>query len=167
MLDVACGGGDVLITLSRWAAKTGIDVDLAGCDASAQAVSYAREQAAKAGARVSFSELRVGRDALPDGYHMITSTLFLHHLDEADAVGFLREAAAKARDRLVIQDLLRSRLSYWFARIGTRLLLLNDICRLDGEARSKVHSRGTRRRRWRRRRGSEMPRSCHASRSAI
>jgi hypothetical protein len=32
----------------------------------------------------------------------------------------------------VVQDLLRSRLSYWFARIGTRFLLLNDICRLDG-----------------------------------
>jgi hypothetical protein len=33
---------------------------------------------------------------------------------------------------LLIQDILRSRLSYWFARVGTRLLLLNDICRLDG-----------------------------------
>ena len=41
---------------------------------------------------------------------MIMSTLFLHHLDENDAVAFLREAAAKARDRLVIEDILRSRL---------------------------------------------------------
>ena len=73
---------------------------------------------------------------------MIMSTLFLHHLDEDDAVAFLREAAAKARDRLVIQDILRSRLSYWFARVGTRLLLLNDICRLDG--RSSVEGAFTR-----------------------
>ena len=63
---------------------------------------------------------------------MIMSTLFPHHLDEDDAIAFLREVAAKARDRLLIQDILRSRLSYWFARAGTRLLLLNDICRLDG-----------------------------------
>ena len=47
---------------------------------------------------------------------MIMSTLFLHHLDEDDAIAFLREAAAKTRDRLLIQDILRSRLSYWFAR---------------------------------------------------
>ena len=142
VLDVACGGGDVLITLAGWAAKTGLDVELAGCDASAEAVAYAREQAAKAGTQVSFSAVRVARDALPGGYHIIMSTLFLHHLDEDDAVAFLSEAAAKARDRLVIQDILRSRLSYWFARVGTRLLLLNDICRLDG--RSSVEGAFTR-----------------------
>ena len=142
VLDVACGGGDVLITLWRWAAKHGLTIELTGCDASHEAVNYAREEAAKAGACIAFFELKVGQDHLPDGYDMIMSTLFLHHLDEDDAVAFLREAAAKARDRLVIQDLLRSRLSYWFARVGTRLLLLNDICRLDG--RSSVEGAFTR-----------------------
>jgi 2-polyprenyl-3-methyl-5-hydroxy-6-metoxy-1,4-benzoquinol methylase len=132
VLDVACGGGDVLITLWRSAAKTSLDVEFAGCDASQEAVAYAREAAARAGAPISFFELKVARDPLPEGYDMIMSTLFLHHLDEDDVIAFLREAAAKARDRLVIQDILRSRLSYWFARAGTRLLLLNDICRLDG-----------------------------------
>jgi 2-polyprenyl-3-methyl-5-hydroxy-6-metoxy-1,4-benzoquinol methylase len=132
VLDVACGGGDVLMTLSRWAAKAGLAIELAGCDASPEAVSYAREIAAKAGLPIGFFEVKVGRDPLPEGYDMIMSTLFLHHLDEEDAIVFLREVAAKARDRLVVQDLLRSRLSYWFARAGTRLLLLNDICRLDG-----------------------------------
>jgi 2-polyprenyl-3-methyl-5-hydroxy-6-metoxy-1,4-benzoquinol methylase len=132
VLDVACGGGDVLMTLSRWAAKALLDIELSGCDASPEAVSYARETAAGAGLPISFFELKVGRDPLPEGYDMIMSTLFLHHLDEEDAIGFLRETAAKARNRLVVQDLLRSRLSYWFARAGTRLLLLNDICRLDG-----------------------------------
>ena len=73
---------------------------------------------------------------------MIMSTLFLHHLDEDDAIAFLREGAARTRDRLLIQDILRSRLSYWFARAGTRLLLLNDICRLDG--RSSVEGAFTR-----------------------
>ena len=132
VLDVACGGGDVLLTLARWAQRASLDVELAGCDASEEAVSYANESAARVGARSNFFALTVGRDPLPEGYHMIMSTLFLHHLDEGDAIGFLREGAAKARDRLVVQDLLRSRLSYWFARAGTRLLLLNDICRLDG-----------------------------------
>jgi 2-polyprenyl-3-methyl-5-hydroxy-6-metoxy-1,4-benzoquinol methylase len=132
VLDVACGGGDVLMTLSRWAAKAALDIELSGCDASAEAVSYARETAAGAGLPISFFDLKVGRDPLPEGYDVVMSTLFLHHLDEEDAIAFLREAAAKAQDRMVVQDLLRSRLSYWFARIGTRFLLLNDICRLDG-----------------------------------
>ena len=132
VLDVACGGGDVLVTLARWAAKASLDVELAGCDASEEAVSHARAAAAQAGVPISFFTLKVARDPLPEGYDMIMSTLFLHHLDEDDAIAFLREGAARARDRLLIQDILRSRLSYWFARAGTRLLLLNDICRLDG-----------------------------------
>src|SRR4029078_5398049 len=117
--------------LARWAVKASLDVELAGCDASDEAVSHARAAAAQAGVPISFFTLKVARDPLPEGYDMIMSTLFLHHLDEGDAIAFLREGAARTRDRLLIQDILRSRLSYWFARAGARLLLLHDICPLD------------------------------------
>jgi hypothetical protein len=43
---------------------------------------------------------------------------------------------------MVIQDLVRSPMSYWFARLGTSVLLLSDICRLDG--RSSVEGAFTR-----------------------
>jgi 2-polyprenyl-3-methyl-5-hydroxy-6-metoxy-1,4-benzoquinol methylase len=132
VLDVACGGGDVLIALWRHAKRAGISVELAGCDMSPTAVTFASEAAARAGAPIEFFQHDVTRDTLPDRFDMIMSTLFLHHLDEEDAIAFLREAAAKARNRLVIQDLVRSPLSYWFARLGTRVLLLSDICRIDG-----------------------------------
>ncbi len=132
VLDVACGGGDVLMRLARLAARDSLDVEFAGCDASADAVAYARETAAKSGASIDVFALRVGRDPLPEGYDLIMSTLFLHHLDDDDAIAFLREGAARARDRLVVQDLVRSPPSYWFARLGTAFLRLNDICRRDG-----------------------------------
>jgi len=139
---VACGGGDVLIALWRHAKRAGISVELAGCDVSPTAVTFASEAAARAGAPIEFFQHDVTRDTLPDRFDMIMSTLFLHHLDEEDAIAFLREAAAKARNRLVIQDLVRSPLSYWFARLGTRVLLLSDICRIDG--RSSVEGAFTR-----------------------
>lgn len=132
VLDVACGGGDVLLALWRAAERAGIKVELEGCDASPEAVRYSREMAEAEGAPIGFFQHDVTLGSLPGGYDMIMSTLFLHHLDEGDAVAFLRDAAAKARDRVVIQDLVRSRVSYWFTRAGTSLLLLNDICRLDG-----------------------------------
>ena len=80
---------------------------------------------------------------MPEGYDLLMSTLFLHHLDEDAAISFLRDAAAKCRDRIVIQDLVRSTMSYWFARLGTNVLLLSDICRLDG--RTSVEGAFTRR----------------------
>ena len=131
-LDVACGGGDVLIALSRKARLAGLKLDLAGCDLNPEAVRYASDAASRAGAPIRFFAHDVTREPLPEGFDMIMSTLFLHHLDEADAISFLRDAAGKAKDRVVIQDLIRSRLNYWFARLGTSVLLLNDICRLDG-----------------------------------
>ena len=132
VLDVACGGGDVLIALWCKARRAGLKIDLAGCDLSPEAVRYASDAAAKAGANIRFFAHDVTREPLREGFDMIMSTLFLHHLDEDDAISFLKDAARKARDRMVIQDLTRSRLSYWFARLGTSVLLLNDICRLDG-----------------------------------
>jgi len=132
VLDVACGGGDVLLTLWRKARRTGLRCVMAGCDQSETAVTYAHAQAMKAGAPIDHFVHRVPEDPLPAGYDVIMSTLFLHHLDEEEAASFLKEAAAKATERMVIQDLLRSPLSYWFARLGTGCLLLSDICRLDG-----------------------------------
>jgi 2-polyprenyl-3-methyl-5-hydroxy-6-metoxy-1,4-benzoquinol methylase len=132
VLDVACGGGDVLIALSNWAKRARMRVEFAGCDVSPVAVQFASEVAARAGAPIEFFRLDVTREQLPSGFDMIMSTLFLHHLEEEDAVAFLRDAAAKARSRLVIQDLVRSAMSHWFARLGTSILLLSDICRLDG-----------------------------------
>ena len=132
ILDVACGGGDVLTALWRMAAKRGLKLELAGCDFSPTAVDYASDAATKAGVSIKFFVHRVPQDPLPGGYDVIMSTLFLHHLDEDGAISFLREAAAKCRGRIVIQDLVRSPMSYWFARLGTSVLLLSDVCRLDG-----------------------------------
>jgi SAM-dependent methyltransferase len=132
VLDVACGGGDVLIALWRYSNKAGIKAEFEGCDLNQKAVDYARGVAVKAGAPIKFFRHDVTRDPIPDGYDMIMSTLFLHHLDEGDAISFLHEAGIRTRDRVVIQDLVRSKLSYWFARVGTSVLMLNDICRFDG-----------------------------------
>ncbi|HKA47627.1 MAG TPA: methyltransferase domain-containing protein [Methyloceanibacter sp.] len=132
VLDVACGGGDVLIALWRKACRVGLKLELAGCDLSPEAVRHAGKAAAKADASIRVFAHDVTRTPLPEGFDLIMSTLFLHHLDEQDAIAFLRDAAHKAKERVVIQDLTRSRLSYWFARLGTSVLLLNDICRLDG-----------------------------------
>jgi 2-polyprenyl-3-methyl-5-hydroxy-6-metoxy-1,4-benzoquinol methylase len=133
ILDVAAGGGDMLIRLHKRARRQGVPLELAGCDISPVAIAHARAGAEATGAPIAFFRHDAARDPLPDGYDMIMSSLFLHHLDDDDAVRFLREAAARARDRVLIHDLARSRPAFWFARLGTSFLLLNDICRKDGE----------------------------------
>src|SRR5712691_8965205 len=54
VLDVACGGGDVLIALWRRAKRAGLWVELVGCDVNPAAVQFASEAAARAKAPIEF-----------------------------------------------------------------------------------------------------------------
>jgi SAM-dependent methyltransferase len=131
--DLGCGGGDVLIDLIAWAGRAGIDAAGTGLDASPRALAYAQARAAGAGlgARLDFRQCDVAAGALPETYDVVISTLFLHHLDAAPAARCLAAAAAAARDRVLILDLRRGRLSYLFAAGGVRALACNRVCRSD------------------------------------
>jgi len=132
ILDLACGGGDVTLALERYAERHGVDVEVSGCDASALAVARATERAATTGSRARFFRLDVLREPLPRDVDVVCSTLFLHHLDEADAVALLAKMSAASRRALIVQDLERSRAGVALAYLGVHLLTRSDVARVDG-----------------------------------
>jgi 2-polyprenyl-3-methyl-5-hydroxy-6-metoxy-1,4-benzoquinol methylase len=131
VLDIACGGGDVLVDVARRARRTGTPVELHGCDVSAVALAEARRQGAKEGALDVF-ELDAVRDDLPPGYDLLTTSLFLHHLSREGAVDLLRRMATATGESLLVQDLRRTRLGYLFAWIGLHALTRSHVARSDG-----------------------------------
>lgn len=131
VLDAACGGGDVAIALSLTADRRQLPIELRGCDLSATALEYAREQAWRRGARVSFFEHDILEHGLPDCDAMVCS-LFLHHLTDLQATSFLAGASKAVKFSLQISDLVRSRLGYAFALIGCRLLTRSEVVHIDG-----------------------------------
>ena len=132
ILDLACGGGDVPIALARRAARRGLEVQIDGCDVSAVAVGIARAAAADGGVPVRFFERDALADPIPEGYDVVTCSLFLHHLGEDEAVRLLRKMAGAARRLILVNDLLRSRLGYVLAWAGCRLLSRSTIVHHDG-----------------------------------
>ena len=118
VLDIACGGGDVAISLSRRASTVGLPLKVEGCDASEEALRFARGLAARRGAGVTFFRLDALRDPIPQGYDVIACSLFLHHLDEDDAVALLRAMADAAGRGVLVNDLERTRAGYWLAWAG-------------------------------------------------
>jgi 2-polyprenyl-3-methyl-5-hydroxy-6-metoxy-1,4-benzoquinol methylase len=131
VLDVACGGGDVLLDLGRRARRGGVDVDLTGCDISAVALDRARTRAGEHGS-FTFTAVDVLRAGVPGRHDVVCSSLFLHHLDRADAVALLRTMALATERVLLVQDLQRTRLGYVLAWVGLRLLTTSDVARADG-----------------------------------
>jgi 2-polyprenyl-3-methyl-5-hydroxy-6-metoxy-1,4-benzoquinol methylase len=105
-----------------------------GVDVSAVAVEHARERAARlpAAARPAFTTLDVLRDPLPSGYDVVTCSLFLHHLSDADAVRLLARMRAAATSAVIVQDLLRSRAAMRLTWLVTRLFSRNPLILADG-----------------------------------
>ena len=131
LLDVACGGGDVVVDVARRARSAGLDLEAHGCDVSAVALDHARRESERAGVDAEFVVWDVLSEGLPRGYDLVCSSLFLHHLSLENAVALLRSMGRAGRSVLV-QDLLRSRPGYALAWSGLRLLSRSDVARIDG-----------------------------------
>ena len=132
LLDVACGGGDTVRAISRMARREGIDLEVHGCDISPEAVSLAGAAANAEGLETHFFQTDAINTPLPGGYHLITTSLFLHHLREADAESLLRSMAAATLEQLLVHDLIRSHVDLLLTWIGTRLLSRSPIVQIDG-----------------------------------
>lgn len=132
VLDVATGGGDVPIRLWRRARRAGLELHLEGCDISPVALEHARTAAARANAPLPFFEHDALSGPPPEKYDAVMCSLFLHHLDDEQAVAFLRRMA-EAADRLVlVNDLERSATGLVLAHVVGRLLTTSDVVHVDG-----------------------------------
>jgi len=132
VLDLACGGGDNALAISRLARRAGLDVEVSGCDISPVAISEARRSAEAYQFEPSnYFQLDVLRQPLPIGFHVITCSLFLHHLSQEDAVNLVRKMADATRKLMLISDLRRTWLGLGLAWAGSRLLTRSPIVHTD------------------------------------
>lgn len=133
VLDIACGGGHVLLSLARRAVRERMDVDWLGWDMSPVAIEHARTLALRRGVEgVRFESADAFRDPIPPGIDVVLCTLFLHHLSEADAAVLLRRMREAAGAAVVVSDLRRTLLGTAFTWAGCRFLSRSEVFRVDG-----------------------------------
>lgn len=133
ILDIACGGGDVVRRLARYAARHRLSWSVAGCDLSPVAVEHARRRASDEKVAVEYFV----HDALacppPGDYDAIICSLFLHHLEEPQAVRLLELLAKTSAVRAIfVSDLNRSILGLALAHAACRLLSTSPVVHTDG-----------------------------------
>ena len=111
IVDVGCGGGDLLRQIAGWARRRGIAVQLTGIDLN--------PYAARAAAELTPRELGitwVTGDALayrPEKQiDILVSSLMARHLEDDEIISLLRWMEATARAGWFINDLERSKRSY-------------------------------------------------------
>jgi SAM-dependent methyltransferase len=131
ILDVACGEGDLLRAIHRWAERRGRRVQLTGLDLNPRSAVAAAAQTPPAMAIVwrtgdVFDQVL---DPRPD---FIVTSQFTHHLDDADIVRFLRWLERYAARGWFIADLHRAWLAYWGFGLLATVARWHPIVRSDG-----------------------------------
>jgi SAM-dependent methyltransferase len=131
ILDLATGGGDIPLKLWQRAEKTGVQVDILGIDISPIALEVAQDRTERARAVLRFAQVDVLHDDLPSDHDIVICSLFLHHLDEYDAIPLLGRMAAAARHLVLVNDLVRSRGGLIVVSAASRLFTRSPVVWTD------------------------------------
>lgn len=120
VLDVACGHGDMLRRIWRWAERRKLPVSLTGIDLSPEVI-HAAVAATPSEMAIRYEVRDVF--AMPDApaQDVVVSSLFAHHLFDEALVHFIGWMHRNARRGWLVNDLHRHPLPYHFVRAWTRV----------------------------------------------
>ena len=112
VLDLGTGSADIPVALAVWGREQKIELKITALDLHPSAVEDARQ------VTENYPEIMVVQgDALQTGYpdgsfDVVTSSMFMHHLNDDDAIRLLREMDRLARVGFVVNDLQRHVLAW-------------------------------------------------------
>ncbi len=133
ILDVGCGGGDMLRQVRRWSRRRGVPVVLTGIDVNPWSTRAARA-ATPASMDINYETANLFDIDEARDFDVILSALFAHHLADAELLRFLRWMERTARVGWFVNDLHR----HWIAERGLEalfgLLPVHRFVRHDGPA---------------------------------
>ena len=109
IVDVGSGGGDMLRQVERWAARRGLAVSLTGIDLNPHAERAAKEFTGDSG---TIRWITGDAFAYAGSIDVVLSSLFMHHLEEAEIVRFLAWSESVAERGWFVNDLCREKVPY-------------------------------------------------------
>ena len=131
ILDVGCGYGDTLRKIESWATEKKLRVMLTGCDLNPDTVTIATE-ATPNSSTIEWVAADIFSYRSTQPIEIIVSSLFTHHLIEADIVRFIQWMEEHARIGWFINDLSRAPIPYHLFKAFSRLAGLHPFVQHDG-----------------------------------
>ena len=132
MLDVGTGSADVPMAVVESSRNLGLDPFIAGVDISERNLRVSRSHL---GVSSEIHLVRADSLRLPfaaSSFDFVTASLFLHHFRDDDVVRLLADFGRIARRAVIINDLVRNLVPYYFTRIAGPLLAASFLTRNDG-----------------------------------
>lgn len=131
VLDIGCGGGDVLHRIVNMARRDGFNVSGLGIDPDSRALAVARDKVRVPG--IEFRELH-SSDLVRAGerFDIVISNHLLHHLTDRELQDVLRDSEMLATSLALHSDIARGRLAYYGFAFAVTPIAPGTLLRVDG-----------------------------------
>ena len=119
VVDLGCGGGDMLAVMQEWAQQKQVSMQLIGADANAHTIALAQQrQLQLQGIRWQVANV-FDPIFFEEQVDIATCTLFTHHFTDEELVTLFQGLKQKVRLAIVINDLHRNPLAYYSCLLYT------------------------------------------------
>ena len=131
LLDIGFGGGDIPLSISKWAKQDGIQLQITAIETDQRAFGYV--QSLSKDRSVTFLNCSSTDLVLQNKcFDFVISNHLLHHLYEKNILQILEEAKSLSNHLVIFNDIKRSDLGYLLFNIFSRLLFRNSFITKDG-----------------------------------
>ncbi|HET7103626.1 MAG TPA: methyltransferase domain-containing protein [Terracidiphilus sp.] len=131
IVDTGSGAGDMLRRIEAWAQRRSMAVRLTGIDANPHAARAACEFT-DAGSTIEWITCEASNYKPAARIDIVISSLFTHHLADAEIVSYLQWMERTASRGWFINDLRRARLPYYMFKLLARCMRWHRFVRHDG-----------------------------------
>lgn len=132
ILELGCGGGDMLQLLDGQFKRENRAATFIGIDANPNIIAYASKHAEHR-PTISFAAMNIfSPECKKIDCDIAIATLFLHHFDDQQLVETLSHLNKKTKLGIVINDLHRHPLAYYSIKILTQFFSKSEMVKNDG-----------------------------------
>lgn len=131
IIDVGCGGGDMLMLLKKKLDNRNVLSTLMGIDANPNIVEYATTSYGSSPS-ISFATMNIFSNEFKQlKFDLAVATLFFHHFTHSQLVDILKQLRQQATLGIVINDLHRHPLAYYSIKLLTKIFSKSSMVQYD------------------------------------
>jgi ubiquinone/menaquinone biosynthesis C-methylase UbiE len=131
IIDLGCGGGDMLILLAKEFSKKNIKAKLLGIDANPNIIEYATANT-KDFSDIKFETANILSPVFQSKtFDIAIATLFFHHFSSEELIDILKRLYTQSRIGIVINDLHRHPLAFYSIQLLTKIFSKSAMVKFD------------------------------------
>ncbi len=131
IIDVGCGGGDMLRLIDGWAKRKNKKVKLIGIDANPNIISFAKNNLNDL-PHIEFKAIDIFSEEFKALHcDVVIGTLFFHHFSLQQLSSFFNGLKKQVRIGIVVNDIHRHTLAYYSIKMLTSLFSKSAMVKFD------------------------------------